>query len=194
MPFRRRGGRKIEKLKVRNFKLMSYLQDQDPCFCFSLWKPVQTCLKHKPPRTQARKHHRNRGLNKNIPFAHAVWDATSELCVCVRVWGGGFLLCRVKKGNDLKTSQHLFSPFISVWMFRSFRQILSASPSRGTAHWQKLWTSPCPIQGFSSSSLVILLTAACYLCIAVATPPGNKEIRSSQRPMYHSKALAKGGL
>lgn len=38
------------------------------------------------------------------------------------------------------------------------------------------------------------LTATCDLCITTVTPPGNKEIRSSQRPAYHMKALAKGGL
>lgn len=38
------------------------------------------------------------------------------------------------------------------------------------------------------------LTATCDLCITTVTPPGNKEIRSSQRPVYHRKALAKGGL
>lgn len=103
--------------------------------------------------------------------------------------GRGFFFCNTEEEKKLLMSLwFLFSsPSLPVWVFRSPRQMLLSHLLRA----QKLWTSPGGgLFCFKSHDL----TATCDLCITTVTPPGNKEIRSSQRPVYHRKALAKGGL
>lgn len=79
----------MEKLKVRNFELMSHSQVKDPRF---LRKPVQASVKHKH--------------EKHIPLASMPQHRGCE------EGGGMFSALSRKKGNDLKTSQRRFSPFI----------------------------------------------------------------------------------
>lgn len=172
-------------LQVRGSVVFFFLPSRKAC---SGIHETQTAFKAS---TQTQ--HRHQSLNKKEKsLLHVtVKDATTSWGDVRKGRGGVF--CNVEEEKNDWCHCGFCFPLHPFLILPFSRADVAGASSQGT----ETLNLTVPHPGFSFGLFCFKshdLTATCDLCITAVTPPGNKEIRSSQRPVYHRKALAKGGL